>query len=549
MKCSSALVAGYLLIVLAAATAQVAAQPESGGTSLSGAVVKEPGSQPLKKVLLQLVAEDQKQGSNYTATTDSEGRFDIENVQPGRYRLFLERTGFAEVNSRGRKSEGTVVSVEARQPFKDLVLHMLPVAVITGRVVDEDGEPLSGVTVSVQRKRPGKSGRREGSGAERTNDLGEYRFPGLFPGQYFVAAVPPPDFHDFARQPEGLPQSDSKPDTRYLTTYYPGVYDGTQAEAITLHAGDETPINFTLIPGRTYGVRGIVTGIPADQKPVVELVSKAGDTIHQAGEVRPDGQFEVRGVSPGSYVARVSSAEAQTAGAAQDVTVVAADVEGVKLAWVRPFTLSGHLRFEGPAPADLSQYSVNLHAIDAPEDPGFFISPGFFGANGQVDRLGNFQFTGVTPGSYFVQVYGGEGGSFLKSASLGHTAADTGFTVRGPAAIEILLSSKGGVLEGAVLDGDQPVANATVVAVPEEKYRKLRERFGIASSDQNGRFTIRGLAPGTYTVFAWQDLDEGLYYDADFLKSQEANGTPLKVVEGSRQKIELKLSPVADEWQ
>ena len=543
------LLIGVLLSIGPWAGAQESTRTSSSA-SIDGVVVKRPGSQPLKKVLLQLVAEDQKQGSNYTATTESEGKFHIENVQAGRYRLFLERTGFVEVNARGRKSQGTVVSVEAGQPLKDLVLQMLPVAVITGRVMDEDGEPMSGVTVSVQRKRPGKSGRREASGAERTNDLGEYRFPGLFPGQYFVAAVPPPDFHDFARPPEGSSQGDSKPDTRYLTTYYPGVYDGTQAEAITLRAGDETPVSFTLIPARTYLVRGIVTGIPANQQPAVELVSKAVDAIHQASEVGPDGQFEVRGVAPGSYVARVSSAEAQTAGAAQDVTVVAADVEGVKLAWVRPFTLSGHLRFEEQPPADLSQYTVNLHAIDAPEDAGFFISPGFFGANAQVDRLGNFQFTSVIPGSYFVQVYGGESRSgFLKSVSLGHTAADIGFTVSGPAAVEILFSSKGGVLVGAVQDGDQPVANATVVAVPEEKYRKLRERFGSASSDQNGRFTIRGLAPGSYTVFAWQDLDEGAYYDADFLKAQAANGTPLNVEEGSRQKMELKLSPVADDWQ
>jgi protocatechuate 3,4-dioxygenase beta subunit len=545
----------FILVVLCLLSirTRVSAQgpaPPPNPASLDGAVVKEPGSLPLKKVLLQLIAEDQKQGSNYTGTTDSDGKFHIDNVQPGRYRFFLERTGFVEVNAHGRKSEGTAVTVQAGQQLKDLLFRMLPVAVIAGRVVDEDGEPMSGVTVSVQRKRPGKNRQREFAGNERTNDLGEYRFSGLFPGQYFVAAVPPPDFHDFARQPEGSPQGDSKPDTRYLTTYYPGVYDGTQAAAITLRAGDETPVSFTLIPARTYRVRGIVTGIPANQKPAVDLVSKAGDSIHQASAVGADGQFEVLGVAPGSYVARVSSAEAQTAGTGQDVTVVAADVEGVKLAWMRPFTLSGHLRLEGQPPTELSQYSVNLHAIDASEDAGLFISPGFFGANAQVDRLGNFQFTSVTPGSYFVQVYGGESrNGFLKSVTLGRTTADTGFTVSGSAEVEILFSSKGGVLEGAVLDGDQPVANASVVAVPEEKYRKLRERFGTASSDQNGHFTIRGLAPGSYTVFAWQDLDEGLYYDADFLKSQEANGTSLKVEEGSHQKIELKLASVSEDWQ
>ena len=105
------------------------------------------------------------------------------------------------------------------------------------------------------------------------------------------------------------------------------------------------------------------------------------------------------------------------------------------------------------------------------------------------------------------------------------------------------------MLEGIVLDHDKPASNATVVAVPEERYRKLHERYKVSSADQNGRFTIRGLAPGSYMVFAWQDIDEELYYDPAFLKSQESNGTALKVGEDSRQKIELKLSPVSADWE
>ena len=87
------------------------------------------------------------------------------------------------------------------------------------------------------------------------------------------------------------------------------------------------------------------------------------------------------------------------------------------------------------------------------------------------------------------------------------------------------------------------------MAVPEEKYRKLSDRFGIGSTDQHGRFTIRGLAPGSYTLYAWQDLEEGVWRDADFLKSQEANGKTVKVEEGSHQQVELKLSPVGEEWR
>ncbi|MGC1786867.1 MAG: carboxypeptidase-like regulatory domain-containing protein, partial [Terriglobales bacterium] len=94
-----------------------------------------------------------------------------------------------------------------------------------------------------------------------------------------------------------------------------------------------------------------------------------------------------------------------------------------------------------------------------------------------------------------------------------------------------------------------PVANATVVAVPEEKYRKLPDRFGVGSTDQGGRFTIRGLAPGGYTLYAWQDLEDGVWRDADFLKSQEATGTAVKVEEGSDQRVELRLIVLSEEWR
>jgi protocatechuate 3,4-dioxygenase beta subunit len=518
--------------------------------SVAGAVVKEPGSQPLKKALLHLIAEDQKQGGNYTADTDSEGRFRFEKVEPGRYRLLLEKTGFHQINPRGHLAEGSTLTVQAGEDIHDLLFQMLPSAVITGRVVDEDGDPLAGYGVSLLRKRPGKSREPEIAGEERTNDLGEYRFPGLFPGQYLVGVVPVPDVSNFIHSAKPPAESAGKPDLSYLTTYYPGTTDFAQAGVIDLRTGDEMPVNFTLVPARSYRIRGMVTGIPAHQKPMVQLISRGVTQMMNAADVAPDGQFEIRGVAPGSYSITVfAGAEGQTLSARQNVTVVASDVEGIKLVPARPFTLSGHLRFEGQPPKDMTQYTVSLRGTDDVAGGSIYVVPG--GVSGtQVDRIGDFRFTDLNPGSYQVQVYDRERpDSFLKSVSLGSSNADTSFRLSGPASLEVVVSSRGATLEGVALDKDQPAANATVVVVPEEKYRKIQERFGVGSTDQNGHFTIRGLAPGSYTAFAWQDVDDGLYYDADFLKSQESNGTALKVEEGSRQKIDLKRSTVGDEWQ
>lgn len=554
--------AGVLLSVALLARAQVST---SKPASIAGTVVKEPGSQPLKKVLLQIVPEGQKQGGNYTASTDADGHFHLENVTPGRYSIFLERTGFVGVNRRGLKSDVNVVTVQAGQSMEDLLFRMLPTAVIRGRISDEDGDPMSDVRVFALARVPGKK-LREGAASVATNDLGEYRLAGLFPGQYWIAAAPPPDIRDYdQREKEKTGDAgntadhpgDRPPDTRYVTTYYPGAYDAGQASTVMVRAGDDVPINIMLVPTRTYRVRGIVPGLKAGEKAVVDLVSQTGDSI-RSNEVGSDGQFEVRGVAPGTYTATGSSlgADSQVLTARQEISVVAGDIEGVKLLLQSSFTLAGHLRFDGSAAQDLTQYTVNLRQSGLAPDPGFFISQDSFGTNAQVDRLGRFEWKSVNPGAYIIQVYGGneQQNFFLKSAKLDGRDVDSGFTASGPSSLDLLLSSKGGTVEGIVVerekdvDHDHPVPEAAVVAVPEEKYRRIPNRFGIGSTDQNGRFVIRGLPPGNYSLYAWQDVGEDVYRDPDFLESQEANGQALKVEEGSRQQLELRLSNVAEEW-
>jgi protocatechuate 3,4-dioxygenase beta subunit len=557
MKRSSAL-AVFLVSALLLAVPQASASAPKA-SAIAGTVVKEPGSEPLKKVLVQIVAENQKEGFNYTATTDADGRFHVDNVTPGRYRIFFERTGFVAVNGHGLKADVNVLTIHENQFIDDLFFRMLPTAVISGRVTDEDGDPLSDVRIIAQKRRPGKTGR-ESVATAGTNDRGEYRISGLFPGQYWVVAIPPPDARDYEQPKQDLPAnenaSDGAPqqDTRYLTTYYPGTFDVMQASPVTLKAGDEMPLGLTLLPARTYRVRGIVTGISPKQKTTVELVSPGGDSA-KSSDVGPDGQFEVRGVGPGSYVLRATSGtETRSLTARQNVSVVAGDVEGIKLTPQPSFDLTGHLFIDGRA--DVTQLSANLRQADAPEDTGLTLAQDYFGANSPVDKYGNFDWKNVNPGDYIVQVYGAEGqGLFLKSATAGGQDIVTGFTATGSASLELVMSTKGGMIEGAVIekekdvDNDHPVPNATVVAVPEEKFRKLPNRFVTGSTDQHGRFTLRGLPPGSYTVYAWQDLEDGIYRDATFLKSQESNGTAVKVEEGSRQTIALKLSPIPDEWR
>jgi hypothetical protein len=76
------------------------------------------------------------------------------------------------------------------------------------------------------------------------------------------------------------------------------------------------------------------------------------------------------------------------------------------------------------------------------------------------------------------------------------------------------------------------LADAVVVLVPDPPLRSAGLRYRTAISDVNGKFELRGIAPGSYHLFAWTELEGAAYRNADFMKDFEGKGVPIKVVEG-----------------
>src|SRR4051794_11574801 len=111
----------------------------SGSASLEGSVMDSRTGEPVRKVIVELISEDSEEVKVFTSTTSPEGRFSFDTLLPGRYRVFAERTGFIEVNQKGRETGQVAISLATGQQLKGLSLYMLPAAVVTGHVVDEDG--------------------------------------------------------------------------------------------------------------------------------------------------------------------------------------------------------------------------------------------------------------------------------------------------------------------------------------------------------------------------------------------------------------------------
>ncbi len=538
---------------------------------VAGMVTKDPGSGSVKKALIELLAESQGEGGNYTALTGADGSFRIENIVPGRYRLFVERSGYQEMDKHHRRADGRVLTLSAGQELKDLIIHLQAAAVVEGRVTDEDGDPLPEAQVAVLRQ-TFVSGRShwEQAGAERTNDLGEYRIAGLAAGSYFVSVTPPPDFRSLIEASSNAPAtaphaaaSDKPAPASYQTTYYPGTKDRGQAEAIQLHGGDDFPVNFSLTPSPSLTIRGSVVNLPPGSTAAIMLQSRDFNLVLNGAEMHKDGSFEIRDVSPGAYtiVATVDNVAVPMM-ARQALQVMSTNVEGLRLAPQTGGAIRGRVRMEASSAgrADPSQMFLLLRSADGDDDAlgalnlGDSFSTVGFSTVAHVNADGSFEWKNVPAGHYSVQISDASAMPdwFLASVVAGgRDAGESGFSVSGGAtSLDLIASANGGAVEGAATNQkDEPVADAVVVAVPEGRFRSHPERYRKAVSDQRGRFTLRGLPPGDYTLFAWESVEGEAYYNPEFLKGYEGQGKALRVGAGERVGAGLKAIPAVEDQQ
>jgi hypothetical protein len=570
-----ALPAGLLCLIVLA-TASLAAQGPSSSTNtstrtraaLSGIVIKDPGSEPVKKALIELIAESQSDGTNFTALTGVDGGFHIENITPGRYHLFAERSGFQEIDKHRRRADGRMITLTAGHELKDLVIQLQAAAVVEGRVTDEDGDPMPEAQVAVLRQTfvAGHT-HWEQAGAERANDLGEYRIAGLAAGNYFVSVTPPPDFRSLIEASGNAPAGNSgntavdKPTpATYQTTYYPGSRDRAQAAPIQLHAGDDFPANFSLTPSPSLTIRGSVVNLPPGTTAAVMLQSKDFSLVLNGAEMHKDGSFEIHDVAPGAYTiyATVDYAAAPMM-ARQALQIASENVDGLRLTPQAGGSIRGRVRMESSSAAkpDPSQMFLLLHSTADDDDAlgAYSLAEGAssqgFSTLAQVNSDGTFEWKNVPPGHYSVQISDTSAmpNWFLKSVAASGAGADSGFNVGGGVTVlSLVASANGAVAEGvAANQKDEPIADAMVVAVPEARFRGHPDRYRKAVTDQSGRFTLRGLPPGDYTIFAWESIDGDAYYNPEFLKSYEDQGKALHANEGERTSMQLRTIPAPED--
>jgi len=115
-----------------------------------------------------------------------------------------------------------------------------------------------------------------------------------------------------------------------------------------------------------------------------------------------------------------------------------------------------------------------------------------------------------------------------------------------PERVEIILSPNAGAVSGTVQSTNtgQPAPGAIVVLIPQEKERHEQgQYYRTGTADQNGSYTIKGVVPGDYKAFAWEDVEYGAFMDPEFMKPVESKGEAITVRENDQKTVTLSMIP------
>src|SRR5262249_33100602 len=147
---------------------------------------------------------------------------------------------------------------------------------------------------------------------------------------------------------------------------------------------------------------------------------------------------------------------------------------------------------------------------------------------------------------YFVTAMGLPEGMYVKRVEAGGAEVlEKGLDLSAGSApaLTIVLSPKSSTIEGAVRDEDKPQPGAIVMLAPEPMTPERVRRLGRTSAyDQNGRFPMKGVAPGEYRLYALEEPMSTFDLEPEDLKPFDDYAVKITAGEGSREQAELKLA-------
>lgn len=530
------------------------AQPPKIGTSvIRGRAVETASGQPLRRAIVRLMSPTFNEPRS--TSTDVEGRYEFRELPAARYTLTAMKDGYITMNygARSWNQPGRVIDLADKQQADRVDFSLPRGGVITGKVIDEFGDPVVGASVQPLRVDMVNGERRTfpTGPMSATSDTGEFRLWGLSPADYQLMAHPQ----------RGLEFSNGVSDNRtgYAASYYPGTTNPAEAVNVRVAPGQvASGIDITLSPTRTATISG--SAIDANGQPQrrgnVMLMSRNPNGMFMGGQgggpIRPDGTFMISNVAPGEYTVRATIAGAAPGAAPEqlmaNVSVAGADITGVILTPVRPIKVTGRITLD---PAGNWVDAAAIRVMAQPKTPGpMFIGPG----GGPPITRDDFTFElNTAAGAVLLRAFPSGPGSTqwtLKSVRYdGKEIIDSGIELsdgRDVDGVEIVITNRQQIVTGLVTNGKGetvPDASLTFFSQNPDDWTGPTRRIGAGRPDQNGRYSVRTLPPGDYFAIATEALDTAQRGSdpRQFYQTLSRSATPFSLTEGETRVIDLKV--------
>jgi protocatechuate 3,4-dioxygenase beta subunit len=553
-------------------------QMKTGTGRILGRVLASDSGAPIRRAQVRLTAPEI---GVKTALTDADGRFEFRELPGGRFSLNASKSGYVNVQYGQTRpfEQGRPIELADRQVLDKADISMPRGGVITGRLTDEFGDPVPDAMVSAMRQ-TWLNGRRRLTPSGRTsqtNDLGQYRMYGLPPGEYYISAtLRNTDIMmlDATMLGGGSGASGSTPSSGYAPTYFPGTTTASSAQRVTVAIAQEAQnTDFALAPVRLARISGTVMtsdGKPLASAMVTAMPSTRGDVgmgILNAGNARTtkDGNFTLTSVAPGDYTVTVRSVMITTSdggdmmtfratigggdggdgeAANMPLTVSGEDMSNVVIVTSKGATASGRLVFEGSAnPPATTGVRVTAASADL-EGP---LLGG--GGAGQAKEDGSFQLRGLS-GRRLLRAGNLPPGWTLKSVRLnGDDVTDTGVEFKpgqDVGGLEIVATSKQTEISGTVTTpSGASIKDYTVIVFSDDSQHwslPLSRWVTGTRPDQEGRFRVRNMPPGSYNIIAVDYVEAGAWGDPELLDRLKAHAKRITLSEGGSEKLDLKLT-------
>ena len=474
---------------------------------IAGTVVSSTTGAPLSQARISIAdTRDRERVASMITTED--GHFEFSQLKPGKYSLRGAKHGFLSAAYDQHEQFSTAIVTGPDFSTEHLVLRLTPMALITGHVLDEFGDPVRSAHVLLYFEAHGEGmSRITRFSSSSSDDRGFYDFSLLRPGKYYVSVTAKPWY---AMHPSTASKATTNPaqhispslDVAYPTTFYNGATESDRATPIEVKGGDQLQIDMHLNP---VPALHLIFRMPQEgtdrpnnfSMPMLRRhVFDSAEFVQTEGmhQVAP-GVYELTGLSPGRYTAIMKNSNSGQLEQSTDLDLVH-DGQELNASHGEPLgTLK--LIFKMPGKETLpKQYGV-----------GLMDSRRRFAAFKQGDPSGQVSFEDLPPGRYAILVFSGP-----KPYSVVRTSSQTGefpghdVNVTPGAALELTTSLATGIvsIEGAVQKKDKPMAGVMVALVPKDAEAHI-ELFRRDQSDFDGTFVLRGVIPGSYTIVAVED--------------------------------------------